>query len=94
MYLSIWLDGVLMNDISNIWNQQLLHVRYDPLNENGYIHYFNDAPKKHLAARLHALHYAQFRANMARITEELVADAMHPRRLMRHLDLGGDIEDF
>ena len=52
--------------------------------------HLNTAHEKYL----HALHYAQFRANMARITEELVADAMHPRRLIRHLDLGGDIEDF
>ena len=26
--------------------------------------------------------------------EELIATSMHPKRLMRHLELGGDIEDF
>ena len=46
------------------------------------------------AKYLHDLHYAAFRANMARITEELIADTMHPQRLKRHLDLGGDIDDF
>lgn len=28
------------------------------------------------------------------LTEELIATAMHPRRLIRHLEMGGDIEDF
>ena len=43
---------------------------------------------------LHDLYYAEFRANMARIAEELVAAAMHPRRLTRYLELGGEIDDW
>lgn len=54
------------------------------------IFYINDAHTKHT----HTRNYAEFKANMTRITEELIATTMHPRRLIRHLELGGEIEDF
>lgn len=53
------------------------------------IHYINVAYDKYL----HALH-AQLEEIVARITEELIANTMHPLRLIRHLELCGDIEDF
>ena len=60
------------------------------------LYYIDEAHKKYL----HSLQYGdcghidEFKANMDRITEELISTAMHPRRLIRHLELGGEIEDF
>ena len=54
----------------------------------------NRVKRKKDRVRDHAIHLAEFRANMARITEELVAAAMHPRRLTRYLELGGEIDDW
>lgn len=81
--VDFWVDNFA------IWSSEWLHSHLKYQTE-GVIPAVNAAHEKHL----HALHYAEFRKNVARITEELVADSMHPRRLIRHLDLGGDIEDF
>ena len=85
-HIHIWVDNVVINE--GDW------VEFDdstePCKEIIGIYYINDAHQRHL----HALYLAEFRANMARITEELVAAAMHPRRLTRHLELGGEIDDW
>ena len=82
-YINVWIDGVEINKM--LWDHNLQSYQ-----TWGGIHLLNDAHEKYL----HSLHYAEFRANMDRITEELISTAMHPRRLIRHLELGGEIEDF
>jgi hypothetical protein len=59
-------------------------------NAGNSIRNLNDAHEKYLQT----LYYAEFKENMTRITEGIVAEAMHPRRLIRHLELGGEIDDF
>jgi hypothetical protein len=79
----IWIDGVKINATS--WLSSLHSFQ-----KWGGVYHLNKAHEEHLRA----LHYAAFKENMARITEGIVAEAMHPRRLMRHIELGGEIEDF
>ena len=82
--INVWVDGFLM--IPTSWWTCFPH---DCRILSG-LYYIDEAHKKYL----HSLHYAEFKANMDRITEELISTAMHPRRLIRHLELGGEIEDF
>ena len=74
----IWIDDILMSTYIP------KYIEFDT------IFTLNAAHKPYL----HDLYYAEFRTNMARITEELVAAAMHPRRLTRYLELGGEIDDW
>ena len=46
--------------------------------------------RRNLDRAAKALH----KERLAGMTEELIAAAMHPRRLVRHLELGGEPEDF
>jgi hypothetical protein len=38
--------------------------------------------------------YEKIKSRMNIIKEELIATSMHPKRLARHLELGGEIDDF
>jgi hypothetical protein len=40
------------------------------------------------------INYAYLKKRMDVIREELMMKSMHPRRLERWLELGGDIDDF
>ena len=86
--VDIWIDDILMNDSTK--EDFTWFFLYHKYNDFRAIPTLNAAHKKYL----HDLYYAEFRANMARIAEELVAAAMHPRRLTRYLELGGEIDDW
>ena len=81
--VDFWVDNFA------IWSTEWLHSHLKYQTE-GVVPTVNAAHNKYI----HTLHYAEFKENMTRIKEELISTAMHPRRLMRHLDLGGEIDDF
>ena len=78
--IKTWIDGVEIN--TTRWVSTLHSYQ-----KWGGIHYINEAHNKYL----HTFHYAEFKGNIVRMKEELISTAMHPRR---HLELGGEIEDF
>ena len=87
--INIWIDNVVPIDPNTLhW------VNMDGLCITEYIEYMKRGYKPYYEKYIHDKDYAEFRANMARITEELISTAMHPRRLIRHLELGGEIEDW
>ena len=86
--IKIWIDGVLVNN-----THQTVAITFFGCIKPYSVNYLNNAYKDYQRA-LCDEHYAEFKTNMARITEELISTAMHPRRLIRHLELGGEIEDW
>jgi hypothetical protein len=40
------------------------------------------------------VNYSYLKERMSYIKEELIATAMHPRKITRFLDMGGDMDDF
>ena len=86
--IKTWVDGVLVNN-----THQTVAITFFGCIKPYSVDYLNNAYEDYQRA-LCDEHYAEFRANRARIAEELVAAAMHPRRLSRYLELGGEIDDW
>jgi hypothetical protein len=91
--INLWIDNVPIIDPNEV-HQKLDWVDTYRICMTEYIEYTKSGYKPYYEKYIHDKDYAKFKQNMAHIKEELIATAMHPRRLMRHLELGGEIEDF
>jgi hypothetical protein len=96
---NLWIDNVLMieNEVDYGW--QFEELMYYPIMKRDF---WSDIEGKDCYEDCYESKYLLYeiktfmlkKKQMGIINEELIQKAMSPKRLARHLELGGDIEDF
>jgi glucan-binding YG repeat protein len=82
-------------------NQNKIHWSYLSMNSNAMTlleqnkdkidwYYFSGNPSIYEKK----INYAYLKKKIDIIREELIATSMHPKKLLRYIDMGGDIDDF
>ena len=79
--LNLFIDGELMTNLTCPYNWHAIFLCYND----------SESIITNINKRANLKHW---KLNITKTTEELMRVVMHPRRLVRHLELGGEPEDF